>query len=63
MAWIRRQADEHVCRKPQLSVTWGVRDGDIWECDDCLRQWEVHSDQRDGAYWMPATRKVEGSDG
>ena len=50
MGWIKRKADEHVCKKPYNIP--GVNVGDIWQCDECGLKWEVTKsstwfDQRD----------------
>lgn len=50
MGWIKRKADEHVCKKPAGTASISV--GDIWQCDECGWKWEVVKnsswyDQRD----------------
>lgn len=50
MGWVKRKADEHVCKKPGGGPD--IRVGDIWECDLCKLRWEVTKasswyDQRD----------------
>jgi hypothetical protein len=52
--WVYRDKDIHRCPKP--SYTQGVKTGDIWECNECHKQWKVtvNSDQREGT-WLTWT--------
>lgn len=57
MGWVKRKADEHQCPKPKWDA--GVREGDIWECDQCKRQWIISKitfeDRPAGAIWIDWT--------
>lgn len=57
--WIRRDADIHRCGKPSLSESPGVKSGDVWQCNDCQKKWQVRvqSDQREGT-WFTWTELV-----
>lgn len=58
MGWIRRQADEHRCKKPEVARDPTVTPGDIWHCDDpgCGKTYTVKEDQRDGKWFAPDPR-------
>lgn len=58
--WVRRQADEHTCDKPEVTRDRTVRPGDIWQCDGCGQEWRVHQHPLDFTLYFLAIPKVDG---
>ena len=47
--WVRRHADQHRCPTPD-PLPKDTRPGDIWRCDECAVEWQVHEHQLDGMH-------------
>lgn len=57
MGWVRKQVNEHSCKKPMIGSDQSVTPGDIWECpyESCKARYLVDYDQREGNYFRLIT--------